>query len=406
MRHEEAFPLGDGLQYEFLKKMWVEGWLDDFSEEHFLIKAINKTLTDFKYIDYYKNNMSFISIAGADYSTFDNMELFCETFIINFALRLEFLCTLFGENKIKNFVINQLSAGKNKYDENVFFQAVSEVSILEFMGSYLYVTESLYEPKAGKKNLGNDKKNPEASFKCSWCWTLDKKQNKIPGPIYKINIEVKTPMFHTPKNEMLCVPGTLLTDEGIQEIKDYCTSYGITYRNPGIGKLTDFIKSAINKFNYPEENELNLLYINWSQSDFPSNGYLEAWSLLTNPENGLLTNDWVLKLFGIDEHELEKISAIIVYTEDLEGFMLTDLRHTWKQDPEWGTRFRIWVHDTKLRIDNDIIFNLTHMNPTPFDYVPALISIKSTDKIMEEDKEKICVKLQDIIKKNRLSKNN
>lgn len=48
MRHEETFPLKDGVKFEFTKYMWEQGWLDDFSEEHFLIKAIKNTLSDFK----------------------------------------------------------------------------------------------------------------------------------------------------------------------------------------------------------------------------------------------------------------------------------------------------------------------------------------------------------------------
>ena len=54
--------------------------------------------------------------------------------------------------------------------------------------------------------------------------------------------------------------------------------------------LVEFINSATKKFNYPKKNEYNLLYINWSYSDFPSNSFLEAWSLLTNKYNGLLTH--------------------------------------------------------------------------------------------------------------------
>lgn len=41
-----------------------------------------------------------------------------------------------------------------------------------------------------------------------------------------------------------------------------------------------------------------------------------------------------MKHFGINKKELEKISVIIVYTEDLEGFIFSDFVHTWKTDPK------------------------------------------------------------------------
>lgn len=405
MRHEKTFPREDGFQFEFTKYMWEQGWFDEFSEEHFFIKAIKNTLSDFKYIDYYRNNISFISIPGVNYNSIHDMNMFNDIFVTNFSFRLKTLCELFGESKIKKFVKDQLSAGKSNYDENKFFQAVSEVSILVFISSSVLVTKNSYEPVAGEKNLGNSKKNPEASFECAWSWTIDENDNEIPTKIYKLNVEVKTPMFHSPKNSMLCIPGVLLTQDGIQKLKAYCETVGITYRNPGIGKLVDFIKSAISKFNYPQENELNILYINWSQSDFPSNGYLEAWSLLTNPYNGLLTNEYVMTQFGINKNELEKISAIIVYTEDLEGFMFSDFRYTWKTDPKWGTKFRIWIRDKRQRVDNGLIFHLTHMNPTPFEYIPALVSIGKSDKIENDnDKAKICNEIQKIIEDNKFSR--
>lgn len=118
MRHEEVFPRENTFQFEFTKYMWEQGWLDDFSEEHFLIKAIKNTLSDFKYIDYYRNNISFISISGVNYNSIHDMNMFNDTFVTNFSFRLKTLYEFFGESKIKKFVKDQLSAGKSKYDEN------------------------------------------------------------------------------------------------------------------------------------------------------------------------------------------------------------------------------------------------------------------------------------------------
>lgn len=101
MRHEETFPLKDGGKFEFTKYMWEQGWLDEFSEEHFLMKAIKNTLSDFKYIDYYRNNNSSISIPGVDYDSMHDMNMFNDTFVTNFSFRLKTLHELFGESKIK-----------------------------------------------------------------------------------------------------------------------------------------------------------------------------------------------------------------------------------------------------------------------------------------------------------------
>lgn len=118
MRHEEVFPIENTFQFEFTKYMWEQGWLDEFSEEHFLIKAIKNTLSDFKYIDYYGDNNSSISIPGIDYDSIHDMNMFNDTFVTNFSFRFKTLYELFGESKIKKFVKDQLSAGKSKYDEN------------------------------------------------------------------------------------------------------------------------------------------------------------------------------------------------------------------------------------------------------------------------------------------------
>ena len=46
-RSQTKFPLQADIFLEFLKNMWEQGWLDDYSDDHFLIKAIENRLTDF-----------------------------------------------------------------------------------------------------------------------------------------------------------------------------------------------------------------------------------------------------------------------------------------------------------------------------------------------------------------------
>lgn len=47
-RSNLEFPIEDDILVDALKRIWQEGWLDDFSESHFLIRAINGQLPDFR----------------------------------------------------------------------------------------------------------------------------------------------------------------------------------------------------------------------------------------------------------------------------------------------------------------------------------------------------------------------
>ena len=61
----------------------------------------------------------------------------------------------------------------------------------------------------------------------------------------------------------------------------------------------------------------------------------------------------------------------------------------------------IWIRDKSQRVDNGLIFHLTHMNPTPFEYIPALVSIGKSDKIENDnDKVKICNEIRKFIEDN------
>ena len=47
-RKDKLFPLNEyAFLCSFLKYAWEQGWLDEYSEEHFLIKAIESRLDNF-----------------------------------------------------------------------------------------------------------------------------------------------------------------------------------------------------------------------------------------------------------------------------------------------------------------------------------------------------------------------
>lgn len=343
-RSEKQFPYDDTPVFAFLKKIWTEGWLDEYSDDHFLIKIIEGRLSSFVgQKQLLENNISAI---GAHYNTnYAQDKSFQETFLVHFSMKLNALYKRFGDG-IKRFVTDQLSAGKDNYKEDAFFQALSEVSVLCSLAKHDW-DKTEYEPPT------NNKKNPEAAFSM---------ENGI-----KVNVEVKTGQFDHKIKYNTFIPTILLTDKGREILKEKCKSIGLTYLPPKVKKLVDFINSAAQKFNTPTNKEYNLLYINWSYRDYENNSFLEAWSLMTNFYNGILTHSDIGKKFGLTEDVYKKISAIIVYSESLEGLMFNDFEFVF-QRCGYGARFRLWlnkeIEGTNSNLKDDI-FKITSMKPDP-----------------------------------------
>lgn len=304
-RSESEFPLNrDIILFDFLYNIWKDGWLDDYSDEHFLIRAIENRLTDF---------------IGKQQVNLDNTPMYPEinednfilSFLMNFSKKMGGLCYAFGEGQIRKFVTNQLSAGKHNYSEEQFFRAMSEISVICFFCSIKDWKDKIYEPRT------NGKKNPEVRF--------------ISQDDVIIDIEVKTPGFNQSNlNERKLMPTVLLTQEGILAIEEHCKNRNIKCLMPRVGKLKDFINNATEKFEKPkDDNHLNLLFINWSYSEFAPDAYLEAYSLLVNPVNGIIRNKDIGIKIGVLEDAYEKISAIIIYSDSLNGLTYLDLRYIW-----------------------------------------------------------------------------
>lgn len=334
----------------FLISAWTNGWLDEYSDNHFLIRVIERRLNDFigsqQLINNNLNQYNIVKNGRIDYEEFSN--LFC----INFSTKMNGLLQKFGEKHIKNFVMNQMSAGKRNYNENAFFEALSEISILYFLSGKGW-TKYEYEPLLNHRESA---KNPEARFEY-----INGEEQLF------VNVEVKSPAFPptTHENENIIIPVILLSENGIKLVKEYCQEIGIVYLDPRVKKLKDFLNSASSKFTKPTNDEYNILYINWSFRDFPSNSYLEAWNLLTNPINGILTNPAYAESMEVDLEFFNKVSAVVVYTESIEGLMFQSFNHVWQRNKE-GPRFRMWVNTRLCESEKKIeyLFNITGMNPS------------------------------------------
>lgn len=377
MRRDTPFPRKSNLMTTFLEKAWSDGWLDAFSDEHFLIRALENRLQDFVGKSQLTQNNLAMYCPVKPNGDFD-LASFCNNFCINLSMKLTGMSNAFGEDAIKRFITDQLSAGKQHYNEDTFLQALSEISILSFWLSRCHWDQTVYEPPV---QAGSNNKNPEASF----VRTLAETEKGISKTV-KVNIEVKSPAFphnnHT--NEKILIPSVLLTDQGRELVQSFCQDNGVVYLPPRVKKLVDFINSASKKFEVPRENELNLLYINWSYRDYPSNSFLEAASLLSNPYNGLLYYPDIAQQMGISPDAFEKISAVIVYTESLEGVMFTDYHHVWQRHKA-GPRFRIYTLEQNIKQNvyedsREFVFQMTGMNPCQQEKYLALIDFKSTSE--------------------------
>ena len=332
-RSEVSFPLKSNpifKLFSFLNDIWKDGWLDDYSDEHFLIRAIESHLTGF---------------VGEQQAYLDNTPMypvidksnFVSCFLTNFSVKMSGLCDIFGKEQIKKFVIDQLSAGKDNYNEEQFFRALSEICVISYFCSIGNWKNKIYEPQI------NGKKNPEVRF--------------VSQDEAIIDIEVKTPGFNQSNlNQRKLMPTVLLTQEGRLAIEEYCKNKNIKCLMPRVGKLKDFINSAAEKFEVPrDDNHLNLLFINWSYSEFAPDAYLEAYFLLVNPINGIIRNKDIGIQIGILEEAYDKISAIIVYSDSLNGLAYMDLRHIWM-----NRKFRM------IAINQNINYRiLTGMNADP-----------------------------------------
>ncbi len=378
MRKDTPFPMKSTLMTEFLEKAWNDGWLDAFSDEHFLIRALEGRLQNFVGMSQLTQNNLAMFCPTKPNGDLDLVS-FCNNFCINLSMKLAGMSNAFGEDAIKHFIVDQLSAGKqHHYKEDAFLQALSEISILSFWLSICHWNQAIYEPPV---KVGSNNKNPEASFIRS----LTQPDGKT-SIIAKINVEVKSPAFphNNHINEKILIPSVLLTEQGRAQVQAFCQDNGVTYLPPRVKKLVDFINSATEKFEVPTKNELNLLYINWTYRDYPSNSFLEAASLLSNPFNGLLYYPDIAQQMGVSPEAFKKISAIIVYTESLEGVMFTDYRHIWQRHSA-GPRFRIYALEQNIKQDiyensREFVFQMTGMNPCEQENYLALIDFKSTSE--------------------------
>ena len=177
-RHDLPFPNKDFLPMlnsvkktlpNRIEECWNKGIFDEYSDQHFLIRALYNDSEFFK--PFFTEHQLTLNY-GCDYHAFP------DTFLMNLNNCINFLYGCFGQSKIEKFLKDQLSAGKQNYRQNAFFEALSELHLLSYFAAFgpSIISQTTYEPPTGAHGA-----NPEARFEYDNGIILD--------------IEAKTPNF-------------------------------------------------------------------------------------------------------------------------------------------------------------------------------------------------------------------
>jgi hypothetical protein len=302
---------------EYLYFLKGKGLMNEYSDQHFLVRALEGDPNLLENYKKYIGDQSLVALIEVN---------FASSFPSNLSLKLRNLEKIFSERDLENFVRHQLAAGKSNYSDEKFFEALSEVNVLNYIGMFCgKIKQAIYEP-----NLSNNK-NPEARF--------------VFDDDIIFDIEVKMPNFHNIDLSNIKIgaikPNMAFTDVQKERIQNFCLENSVDLIYPRVLKLKDFITSAAGKFvDSTSEKHFNLLFINWTYTDIPHCEVNEPYTILANPVNGFLSNNNGINLCGISEESRNRISAIIVYRDTFDSLLTCDFRYQFL-----GPKFRYIVND-------------------------------------------------------------
>ncbi len=348
------------VSFGVLYRLWNDGAFDEYSDDHFLIHAINDDVEYFK--NFFILHYIQITVVSVQYSSIDSFPC---NFVVNLENRLRALVSAFGYDHIRRFVIDQLSAGKGQYDEKQFFEALSEIHLLSYFCQYggmsavagdpmeydtngrikvvldpVKIVSSEYEPKL------NGETNPEARFRFE------------DGTIF--DIEVKTPRFSddVELKKPCLMPGVLLDSDGRKKLKDFCKAKGIQAMLPNVSKMKDFLCSAAKKFQDPEnEKHINLLCVNWTEAKIDKDGITEPLIILSNLTNGLLSDTDIAKKCQISQAAINRVSAVLLYKMELGVLLFSDFRYVFANG-----KARVVLNKFSKHLNTDAIHRITKLS--------------------------------------------
>lgn len=369
LRSSIAFPLEDNPFADALKKAWEEGWLDTFSENHFLIRALYGELPDFRT----REQMNAVSVG----LYFD-----CDTaliFITNLSQKVQRFIQLCGIANAKRFFEDQLSAGKDNYSEDQFFEALHEIHVLTYFTSYGNPDVD-YEPELGGES---GKKNPEYRVRNRFAIPSSKPEKPlIPAEDYLLDIEVKSIVGQVDKSIDLArpfvTPIVTIDYKKRDKLIRFCEERGFQVELPDVIHLCDFLNDAARKFQSPtQDNHFNLLFLNWTYREIPSLNYMEPLSLLDNLTNGLFKNSEIGKQFGLSADVFKNISAIFICSYPKQALAFNDIRWV------FASRMCAVVFNSCLNEKQRLqLTSILHMNPSSNPPTPLILSYPPSDSVM------------------------
>lgn len=358
---------------EYIFSLYDKGVMAGYAPDHLLIRALyDDSSVFYKYLNV-------LSAVTTDANT-----SFAWTFIANLSIKLKGCADFFenGHKHIEAFVKNQLAAGKSQYCERAVFEALSEINILVYLIMCFKgkAKEAIYEPQ---QNSGGA--NPEARF------ILED------GTI--VNVEVKKGNFPKivsvdPNTVGVVKPNIPLNIKQSSELEEFCKKNNIHLLYPSVAKMGDFIASAGKKFSSSaSHNYYNILFLNWTYTNFQDYWANEPVCFFINPINGFFQNHNALPLVTnrkgkeiISKSDIDKLSAVIIYKDPLETILFTDFRYTFQRPS-----YRYLVNLKNKLLDFNKLSTLLHMSPynttALYEWSPIDYSLTITEELIDKVEE-------------------
>lgn len=158
MRHELPFPIHNDCGIcNYLRSIWKCGWLDEYSDDHFLIKAIENRLTAFIGFTQMLNNEPNLHRLIKGHGIIDN-DSFNINFYMNLSGCLACLQTMFGNDHMERCSMDGFTAFGATTSMNSMTRSASYIFYIMMRGnkSCIYLLKNRYNDFLGKENTKDE----------------------------------------------------------------------------------------------------------------------------------------------------------------------------------------------------------------------------------------------------------
>lgn len=358
--YKEGSAESSTVSFGVLKRLWCDGAFDEYSDDHFLIRAFNEDIQYFN--NFFSNHYIQMTVASAPYSS---IRVFSGNFVINLESSFRALVSMFGYDNIRRFVTDQLSAGKENYDEELFFGALSEIIILDFFCKHGGMQAVASEPfEYDERGYIKNKVKPVRIMSAEYEPQLNGRTNPEARFYYEdgtvLDVEIKTPNFSdfVKEKKPFLMPGVLLNSEGRSILKEICEKGGIQCLLPNVSKMKDYLNSAAKKFQAPEtKKHINLLCVNWTEAAVDKDDIKEPLIILSNLTNGILINPDIAEKCQISREALSRVSAVLLYKMELGALLFSDFRFVFA-----NRKAKVVLNKYSKHLNADAIWRITKLS--------------------------------------------